>query len=57
MKSWGMMLNFAFTKGGLINTMWWWFIPPGLCITIFVYSIVLLGYSFEDREQTAMGIN
>ncbi|MGD8539641.1 MAG: ABC transporter permease [Candidatus Aminicenantes bacterium] len=55
MKSWGMMINFAFTKGGLINAMWWWFIPPGLCITLFVYSVVLLGYSFEEKEQAAMG--
>ena len=55
MKSWGMMINFAFTKGGLTNAMWWWFIPPGLCITLFVYSVVLLGYSFEEKEQAAMG--
>jgi peptide/nickel transport system permease protein len=57
MKSWGMMINFAFTKGGFINALWWWFIPPGLCITFFVYSVVLLGYSFEEKEQTAMGIS
>jgi peptide/nickel transport system permease protein len=57
MKSWGMMINFAFTKGGFINALWWWFIPPGLCITFFVYSVVLLGYSFEEKEQAAMGIS
>jgi peptide/nickel transport system permease protein len=56
MKSWGMMINFAFTKGGLVNELWWWFIPPGLCITFFVYTVVLLGYSFEDKEQTVMGV-
>lgn len=55
MKSWGMMINFAFTKGGLVNALWWWFIPPGLCITFFVYAVVLLGYSFEEKEQAAMG--
>lgn len=54
-KSWGMMINFAFTKGGLVNALWWWFIPPGLCITFFVYAVVLLGYSFEEKEQSAMG--
>ena len=57
MKSWGMMINFAFTKGGLVNAMWWWFIPPGLCITFFVYAVVLLGYSFEEKEQGAMGVS
>jgi len=56
MKSWGMMINFAFTKGGLVNALWWWFIPPGLCITLFVYAVVLLGYSLEEKEQTALGV-
>ncbi len=56
MKSWGMMINFAFTKGGLINALWWWFIPPGLCIMFFVYSVVLLGYSLEEKEQAVLGI-
>jgi peptide/nickel transport system permease protein len=57
MKSWGMMINFAFTKGGLINALWWWFIPPGLCIMFFVYSVVLLGYSLEEKEQAVLGIS
>lgn len=57
MKSWGMMINFAFTKGGLVNGLWWWFIPPGLCITFFVYAVVLLGYSFEEKEQVSMGVS
>lgn len=57
MKSWGMMLNFAFLKGGLVNAMWWWFIPPGICISLFVLSIVLLGFSVEREEHLEMGIN
>lgn len=56
MKSWGMMLNLAFVKGGFINEMWWWFLPPGLCITLFVFSIVLFSFSLEKEEMTEMGI-
>jgi len=56
MKSWGMMIHFAFQKGGFINGMWWWFIPPGLCITLTVFSAVLLGFSFEKEELRDMGI-
>lgn len=56
MKSWGMMINFAFTKGGFINEMWWWYIPPGICITLFVFSIVLLSFTLEREEQIDMGI-
>ena len=51
MKSWGMIINFAFTRGGFDNDMWWWYLPPGLCITIFVLSVVLMGYSIEERED------
>lgn len=51
MKSWGMMINFAFIRGGFINGYWWWYLPPGLCITLFVLSVVLMGSSLEDREE------
>jgi peptide/nickel transport system permease protein len=55
MKSWGMMINFALIKGGLVNEMWWWYLPPGLCIMLFVYSIVSLGFSFEERKKISLG--
>jgi peptide/nickel transport system permease protein len=51
MKSWGLMINFALIKGGLVNEMWWWYLPPGLCIILFVFSIVSLGFSFEERQK------
>jgi peptide/nickel transport system permease protein len=51
MKSWGLMINFALIKGGLVNEMWWWYLPPGLCIILFVYSIVFLGFCFEERKR------
>jgi peptide/nickel transport system permease protein len=46
-KSWGMMLNAAFNKGGLINQMWWWYLPPGFCITLVVIAVMLTGLSLE----------
>lgn len=51
MKSWGLMINFAFIKGGIVNEMWWWYLPPGICIVLFVFSIALLGFSFEERKK------
>ncbi len=51
MKSWGMMINFAFQRGGFINEMWWWYAAPGICITMCVLSIVSLSFSFEREEQ------
>jgi peptide/nickel transport system permease protein len=54
MKSWGMMINFAFTRGGFINGYWWWYLAPGLCIAIFVLSVVLIGSVLEEEEQDAL---
>ncbi|HHV24149.1 MAG TPA: ABC transporter permease [Methanosarcina sp.] len=51
MKSWGIMLSFAFSRGGFIRDMWWWYIPPGICITLCVMSIALIGFGFEGREK------
>jgi peptide/nickel transport system permease protein len=47
-KSWGMMLNYAFQKGALVNGMWWWILPPGLCITLIVIAVVMLSFSLEE---------
>jgi peptide/nickel transport system permease protein len=57
MKSWGMMINFAFTRGGFINDCWWWYIPPGACITLSVLSVVMIGFALEDHEAQAMRLD
>jgi peptide/nickel transport system permease protein len=44
--SWGQMLYFAYTSAS-IRTAWWWTIPPGACITLFVLSVFLIGRQFE----------
>ncbi|MDM7934311.1 MAG: ABC transporter permease subunit, partial [Methanothrix sp.] len=55
MRSWGTIISFAFSRGGFLNGYWWWYLPPGLCITLFVLSLMLMSFSFEKREeQTAM---
>ena len=56
MKSWGMMINFAFTRGGFINGYWWWYLSPGLCITLFVLSVVLIGFALEEQEETTLRV-
>lgn len=54
MKSWGMMINFAFSRGGFINGYWWWYLYPGLCITLSVLSVVLMGFALEENEETTL---
>jgi len=50
LKSWGMMIHHAFQRGGFLNGMWWWYVPPGLGVTLFVLSMVFLSFSFEEVE-------
>jgi peptide/nickel transport system permease protein len=57
--SWGSMLENAFESGAPSAGAWWYVIPPGLCITMLVLAVSLLGYLFEEyvnprlREQHA----
>ncbi len=53
-KSWGMMLNYAFSRGGFINGYWWWYLPPGICISLAVLSFVLIGFGLEERERDSL---
>ena len=54
-KSWGMMLNYAFSRGGFLNGCWWWYLPPGLCISLSVLGFMLVGFGLEERERGRRG--
>jgi peptide/nickel transport system permease protein len=46
--SWGSMLENAFASGAPSAEAWWYVVPPGLCITVLVLAIAILGYLFEE---------
>jgi peptide/nickel transport system permease protein len=45
--SWGGILYDAFISGGMRRA-WWWTIPPGLCITLFVVGCFMIGRAYEE---------
>jgi peptide/nickel transport system permease protein len=47
--SWGTMLENGFAAGAPSANAWWYVIPPGLCITVLVFTVGLLGYVFEQH--------
>ncbi|MFP4561957.1 MAG: ABC transporter permease [Spirochaetia bacterium] len=49
-ESWGMMIRYAFERGGFIRDMWWWYVAPGAAVTLCVLSIVLISFSLENRR-------
>ncbi len=46
--SWGMMLYYALARNAIYLGMWWWFIPPGLMISLAVLSAILIGTGLEE---------
>ena len=47
--SWGSMIENGFDAGAPSAGAWWYVVPPGLCITVLVFAIGLLGYLFEQH--------
>ena len=46
--SWGTMLYWAQNNAALLNGLWWWFIPPGLAITLYGGGLALLNFSLDE---------
>jgi len=45
-QSWGLMLNAAFNAGAIRHA-WWWVVPPGLCLSLFVTSSFMITRAYE----------
>jgi len=49
--SWGEMIHFAFSRGGFMNDLWWWYLPPGFMISLTVLGLILLTKDIrKDRK-------
>jgi peptide/nickel transport system permease protein len=46
-----MMLHYAFSRGGFVQNLYWWYLPPGLCITLCILGLTFINMSFEDRTD------
>jgi peptide/nickel transport system permease protein len=46
-QSWGIMLNAAFSAGAM-RSAWWWVLPPGIALSLFVLSVFAVGRAYEE---------
>ena len=47
--TWGRMLQEAKSAGASAGfLLWWWIIPPGICIAALSLSFILIGYSLDE---------
>jgi peptide/nickel transport system permease protein len=53
-ETWGQMVNYAYNAGAMLTGTWWWFLPPGFCITILVLGFAMLGYGIEEILNPAL---
>jgi len=54
MISWGVMLSDAFTHSGFIRHMWYWWLPPTLCIILGVCAITSIAFLYEHGTRDAI---
>ncbi len=52
--SWGTMVNDSYTTIALLQGMWWYFLPPGLFVTLMVLGFAMLGYGLEEIFNPAL---
>jgi peptide/nickel transport system permease protein len=46
--SWGSILDSAFQLGAITNGLWWYFVPPGICVIVVVLGFTMVGRALED---------
>lgn len=46
--SWGIVIFDAFDAGALSAGLWWWLIPPGVCICLVTLAFTMCGYALDE---------
>jgi peptide/nickel transport system permease protein len=46
--SWGVVIFDAFDAGALSAGLWWWLIPPGVCICLVTLAFTMCGYALDE---------
>lgn len=46
--SWGIMFYWAEKADALFLGLWWWFIPPGLCIALLGAGLAFINYGIDE---------
>lgn len=46
--SWGTMLYFAQQRQAMVSGAWWWFVPPGVAITVLGAAAGLVNFGIDE---------
>src|SRR5436190_3094075 len=46
--SWGIILFNAQNRQAMLTGLWWWFVPPGLCVALVGAGLTLINYGIDE---------
>lgn len=46
--SWGLIINYAFQQNALFRGMWWWFVPPGVCLALLGFATTMINFGLDE---------
>ncbi len=54
MLSWGQIISDAYTRGGFSQGMWYWWLPPSLCIVLVVIAVTSIAFIHERGQRVVI---
>ncbi|MDK2952153.1 MAG: peptide/nickel transport system permease protein [Kosmotogales bacterium] len=45
--TWGQILSDAYNSGAILSGIWWWVVPPGLCIALMGMAFAFIGFAAD----------
>ncbi|MGP5056141.1 ABC transporter permease [Brachybacterium paraconglomeratum] len=52
--SWGLLIGQAQQQGALLRGLWWWFLPPGVCIALIGFATALVNFGLDEVTNPAL---
>lgn len=52
--SWGLLIGQAQQQGALLRGLWWWFLPPGICIAVIGFATAMVNFGLDEITNPAL---
>ncbi len=52
--SWGLLIGQAQQQGALLRGLWWWFLPPGICIALIGFATAMVNFGLDEITNPAL---
>lgn len=52
--SWGLIIGQAQKQDALIQGLWWWFLPPGICIALIGFATAMVNFGLDEITNPAL---